>query len=821
METKILQIFYGADNLPYKDKERQVHYPVSGQSFSGASLTTEIRFYTKEIGGVDSITWVANAKRPDGKIAYQQLESNYDSEVEESYVTLQLSQWFTEKKGDLFITLNGYSGGVDIQVDEDSGLYTVSGTPIIQATGSIKVIIAYAPIMNNGYGAVPEITVQEALGAVANKLDKQNNPSTVYGVNADSEQVMLPYSLQATPSTLARRDLAGQINVPLTPTDNANATSKSYVDTFGKSFELTMDSDYKLYATLKDANGNVLGTTQVVDLPLESVVVGGSYDSVNKALVLILDSGNTISIPIGDLIDGLVSEEQLESALEEKQDTLVSGTNIKTINGTTLLGSGNYAFDVDFDENSTNALENRVISKEVKEINYELAIIREGLFEVVLTELDYSVDFATLYAIPDTLSDDDGTHRVVYSETQLKRIDGNTVVNNQLVVNGNFVNTSNWHFNRMSITVSDNIATLKPTANSYTNVSFYASGPLKTNHIYLGVATMKVVSGNVSSMSAGVAVGATGNLIGYTTITNPQLNVWYKVYGMKQITSGIDGGAIINPTFNYGSTSDIDLTNDSYQCSNVMLFDLTQMFPFNTPTTLDDVRVQWLLSRGYIAYNNGSLLTGTYSGIRLLNADSEVISTISIPTTELKSAGTVHDYIEVVDGNVVEGEQLYNLVKHTLVGSVDLGSLNWTYQGDWDTTKKRFYAYFPSGSNVKTPSSGNNIPNAISSIYIATTNNLFYSQNYNKTFAIVKSGGEAYIHLRNDDYISSADFKNAMSGVYLYYELSTPTEETIATDLRFNEISSLIEQGGSIETLYTNVPPNSTTTFVVKKAVGE
>lgn len=36
-------------------------------------------------------------------------------------------------------------------------------------------------------------------------------------------------------------------------------------------------------------------------------------------------------------------------------------------------------------------------------------------------------------------------------------------------------------------------------------------------------------------------------------------------------------------------------------------FDLTQMFPFDTPTTLDDPRVQKILNQGYIEYNEGTI----------------------------------------------------------------------------------------------------------------------------------------------------------------------------------------------------------------------
>lgn len=42
-----------------------------------------------------------------------------------------------------------------------------------------------------------------------------------------------------------------------------------------------------------------------------------------------------------DIIGSIASQTDLASALGAKQDTLVSGTNIKTVNGTSLLGSGN------------------------------------------------------------------------------------------------------------------------------------------------------------------------------------------------------------------------------------------------------------------------------------------------------------------------------------------------------------------------------------------------------------------------------------------------------------------------------------------------
>ena len=64
---------------------------------------------------------------------------------------------------------------------------------------------------------------------------------------------------------------------------------------------------YVVTLMLKDIDGNVI-STDTIDLPLESVVVSGSFDSVNKKIVLTLQNGNTVDIPVGDLIAGLQTE---------------------------------------------------------------------------------------------------------------------------------------------------------------------------------------------------------------------------------------------------------------------------------------------------------------------------------------------------------------------------------------------------------------------------------------------------------------------------------------------------------------------------------
>lgn len=77
---------------------------------------------------------------------------------------------------------------------------------------------------------------------------------------------------------------------------------------YGSTVDMTMDSTtYVLTLSLKDQDGTVLNT-KTVDLPIESVVVNGRYDATNKKIVLTLQSGSTINVPVGDLIAGLQTE---------------------------------------------------------------------------------------------------------------------------------------------------------------------------------------------------------------------------------------------------------------------------------------------------------------------------------------------------------------------------------------------------------------------------------------------------------------------------------------------------------------------------------
>ena len=139
------------------------------------------------------------------------------------------------------------------------------------------------------------------------------------------------------------------INITV-PTDAADVSALPSSTKYGASMSLSINSTtYIVTAQLKDQDGNNLGSAQTIDLPLESVVVSGSYDNTNKKIVLTLQGGSTVDIPVGDLVAGLQSEitssNKLDSDLVDdtgQSNKFVSSSQLTKLNGLpaiTTIGS--------------------------------------------------------------------------------------------------------------------------------------------------------------------------------------------------------------------------------------------------------------------------------------------------------------------------------------------------------------------------------------------------------------------------------------------------------------------------------------------------
>ena len=109
---------------------------------------------------------------------------------------------------------------------------------------------------------------------------------------------------------------------------------KSVIEAGGSASDYAVDIDFSMNsqtfvvtAQLKNKDGDLIGTPKSVDIPLESTVVNGSYNNATKTLTLTLVSGQSVNIPIGDIISGLQAEITAQNPLNAD---LVNDTNSTT-----------------------------------------------------------------------------------------------------------------------------------------------------------------------------------------------------------------------------------------------------------------------------------------------------------------------------------------------------------------------------------------------------------------------------------------------------------------------------------------------------------
>ena len=102
------------------------------------------------------------------------------------------------------------------------------------------------------------------------------------------------------------------------------------------------------------------------------------------------------------------------------------------------------------------------------------------------------------------------------------------------------------------------------------------------------------------------------------------------------------------------------------------------------------------------------------------------------------------------------------------IATVDLGTLNWTY---WNST----YGFYTKGLNSTIRRTGSAINNSVSSKYGGAIkfNDVAAGD---KCMALYDSDDLRFC-IKDSAYSDAATFKTAMSGVYLNYELATPTTE--------------------------------------------
>lgn len=375
-----------------------------------------------------------------------------------------------------------------------------------------------------------------------------------------------------------------------------------------------------------------------------------------------------------------------------------------------------------------------------------------------------------------------------YADIQM--IGGATKSYNQMVKNGNFVDTSDWSKTGCNLSTNNNVLTATITSASDT-VRIQTKTPrFITGRKYFYTVTFNSAKAiqillNAQKLTSGTAVIRT-----YITTANTQtiLN------GIYEPSNDL---AYLNIYFNRNEALAV---NDVVEISNVMVIDLTRIFGSgNEPTTVEEFKA--LYPNDYYTYSMGTLINGKCDKIVSLDSTDAQIQEYIIPNTiqaipnyGCSNGDTVYNEVNIKNKKYIH--RIFN---------VNLGILTWTYDDS-----NGFSLFTTTLDYLKIPSV------AICGLYI-NNNVISISDLGNKEFSLYEDNGDYVVAIRDDSYTSASDFTTAMDGVMLYYELQTPQEYDISNYITDDNYIAT-SQGGSlvIHQIDTTLPLPISIMYTVK-----
>lgn len=171
--------------------------------------------------------------------------------------------------------------------------------------------------------------------------------------------------------------------------------------------------------------------------------------------------------------------------------------------------------------------------------------------------------------------------------------------------------------------------------------------------------------------------------------------------------------------------------------------------------------------QGTAEVQDGVLVPVRIAGIASTDANGNALDSVEWETQTLRAAGSARD--ELTSDTLV-----------TRIGVVDLGTLDWTYSANY----VRFSAALAQIGTLAAALNWTCPP-------YTTSMAAYYDSNRQDMVITVN---QSSVFVRNSAYTDAATFKAAMNGVYLFYELATPTTTPISPAL---PMTYQVEQGGT------------------------
>lgn len=193
--------------------------------------------------------------------------------------------------------------------------------------------------------------------------------------------------------------------------------------------ELTNDSDFQTASQVATAISGINVPTKVSQLDNDSDFQTGTQ--VSNSIATATSNLATKTELAGKQDKG---DYATTAQLNGKQDTLVSGTNIKTVNGNSLLGEGNIlikSVDVDsaLSTTSENPVQNKVITNKVNTIEQSITNLSNTM-PTKVSDLTNDSGYITNAALTDLATKEEVSAKqdTLVSGTNIKTINGNSIL---------------------------------------------------------------------------------------------------------------------------------------------------------------------------------------------------------------------------------------------------------------------------------------------------------------------------------------------------------------------------------------------------------
>ena len=193
--------------------------------------------------------------------------------------------------------------------------FTVADSYEVEFKYFVDAQTAIDEIQPSGGGSVTSVAVQGYNGshitATGSPITSSGtitlNVAAGYSIPSDEDQTAWSGKQNAIDSD--HKISADNVDDASATNKFTNATEKQTWNAKAADIKFEINSStYVITAQLKDSSGNLIGTEKTIDLPLETMVVSGTYDDTTEKIVLTLKNGQTVEFSVAALVSGLQTE---------------------------------------------------------------------------------------------------------------------------------------------------------------------------------------------------------------------------------------------------------------------------------------------------------------------------------------------------------------------------------------------------------------------------------------------------------------------------------------------------------------------------------